>query len=303
MDYMAGSVSWYLLTYFGRVWLRLVLAIVAPTDLFLLWTRGRSQAVEAVKYTSVSALVIAAISTIAFAASPDNQEVSRYACWYRYGSSQIHFDLVMIIMGMVYKIFVLAWVVCKPPSCAGPLSLSSCHSSSSNQDHDQDQLELEWQQNNPSKADPTTSTTSDRTRSTDTDMDSDSAIDSAMKVRSSSNGLSQEKIARKCGISGDYVYRLKLLIGVYVASSFFQILTSISALGSSASVQSKSPIVDLLQLLNIFIYDGTGLIICLIFHSMATNGWVLMQVRACVRQPTKPLLTLIYSIYSIYSIL
>ena len=79
---LGGSVQWYLLTYFGRLMLRLLLGFVAPTDLLLLWTKGRDRAASSMPYTLVVALVAASVSTIVFAASPGTQEASVYACWY-----------------------------------------------------------------------------------------------------------------------------------------------------------------------------------------------------------------------------
>ena len=58
---LAGSVPWYVFTWFGRVLLRVLLGFVVPTDLIMLWVKGKSIASTFMPYTATFAVLFAAI--------------------------------------------------------------------------------------------------------------------------------------------------------------------------------------------------------------------------------------------------
>ena len=71
-----------------------------------------------------------------------------------------------------------------------------------------------------------------------------------------------EMTSSKCGITGDYVYRMKALLAVSVASTLFQILANVTQL-PGAQGDTNGPIFRLIQTLNIIGYDGVGIfLIC-----------------------------------------
>ena len=107
-----------------------------------------------------------------------------------------------------------------------------------------------------------------------------SALRTASRTRAST---SQKYHDRKLGITGGYVFRAKLM----VAMAVLQALLSIS--GNRSAVQEDmmlNPVLQAVQLLNILLTDGFGLLFCATFLTMRQNNWerALAAVRRCTRR-------------------
>ncbi len=274
---MAVSMDWYLLTYFGRLWLRMVLGLVVPADLLLLWTKGREAAANVIPITTAIALLIAVVSTIAFAASPDEQEGSQFACWYRYGKAQVTYDLVLLLIGLLFKGFVLTWVTYKPAldtKVPSKIGLEGCPALGS-----EDARMESFQASNINPMRGIVKDLNSAKDASSANIDDISVGGVLAEVSKEENEYHAEK-SSKCGVSGEYVYRLKILTAINLASTLFQILGNITE--HSPSTEKGTPIMTLIQMLNIFCYDGMGMLAFLVFHSMRCNGWV--KVQSSLRQ-------------------
>ena len=84
---MTSSSEWYNLTFFFRIWSRMLFAFTLPTNLLLLWTKGTKMAQKIFPFTVVGSLIIAIAITVGFAAGSSAVK-SIYPCWYRYGPEQ-----------------------------------------------------------------------------------------------------------------------------------------------------------------------------------------------------------------------
>ena len=125
---MSNSSGWYLLTYCFRLWRRMLLGIVIPSDLMLLWVKGKESASRIFPITSAVAGVVAVSSTIGFSAGGVEAK-SLYPCWYRYGDSQINYDLGLLFVQLMFGIFVFAVLSCTEPFVAYSILVPSKDSS------------------------------------------------------------------------------------------------------------------------------------------------------------------------------
>ncbi len=195
------AVDWYLVTYFSRVLLRLLVSIVASADLLIHWTKGCSAASRITTYTILGSLLISAVSTIIFAGMDTRNDYGMYGhCWYRYGNTQIYFEMSMLSLCLVFKIGVLAWVSSRSPTTEAALS-------------DSDEVSVTRTENNLNELKSHSSL-----HISDVSCDIDQSTDKYTG--------DPTKLARKCGVSGDYIYRLKLVVGFFLAGTIFQILLS-----------------------------------------------------------------------------
>ena len=287
---MAASTEWYFLTYFFRTWLKMIVGFVIPTDLMLLWLNGRTRSPLMAKIfpiASVVALVVAAASAIGFALG-GVEEKSLYACWYRYGNQQITYDLVLLFVQLIYGILVLGIVgLTSPPQTSINFGNGATGSVDSAQ--------------RPPAATPTPprsfvvtgvahgtlpvdhAETVETVETVEND-ESDENLENAGHAEQTGDIMETKATDKeptlhqeKCNISGGYVYRTKLLIAVTLVSVVFQILGNRSA--RSNSLSAGEPILDFLQIINIFITDGSGFIMFLIYITMRSNGWVKVSFR------------------------
>ena len=243
---MSSSVVWYSFTYFFRIWFRMLFAFSLPTDLILLWTKGYTVSSKKIfGLTSVFSLVVAIVSTIGFAAA-GTEKKSIYPCWYRYGSEQINYDLGLLFPELIYGIVVLSIVTFTAPST-----------------------------NTFKEKVTSSSSTEDVTALVGSVIDEDDEVkDEQMKL----------KELAKLGITGGFVYRAKLMIGINLVSVIFNILSNRTAI--STGMSTNSPILLFLQLINIFVNDGKGFILFLSFITMRTSGWLRLcgNVRKMLRK-------------------
>jgi len=262
---MTSSSEWYFLTYFFRIWFGMLLAFSLPTDALMLWTKGAMFARKTCPATSILCLVIAVVSTCVFVAIGVPQN-SLYPCWYRFGETQITYDLVLLFLQLLYGIFVLAVLMCtRPAPCVCPVEVVA----------GSDGDEFHTQRTTTAQLDSSldSSVRSASNASTVSSLVDDDANEAALlhiTVEEKKVILAQDR-EMKCGVTGGYLYRTKLMIGVNLVSIIFQILGNRSAMMDSVA---GDPILDFFQIINIFVNDGKGFILFLCYVTMRTNGWL-----------------------------
>jgi predicted permease len=264
--------EWYLLVWFSRTWFRMIQLFVVPSDLMVLWVKGLQSSKKIFPITSVIALVVAVASTIGFAVA-GTETKGLYPCWYRYGPDQINYDLFLLFAQLICGILVLAVT-----SCVLPATYESCNE---NQELENSMSEV-----------AANSTSQPRSFVSNAAFDIDNADDveldetpSVTLTNDKNEGIgSKEEIdealkmkdAVKCSVTGGYVFRTKLLLGVSVASTIFQILGNRTAL---AGMEDAEAILKFLQIVNIFITDGMCFIVFLTYINMRKTGWVKLGTR------------------------
>ena len=132
---------------------------------------------------------------------------------------RINTDIGLLFLELLYGIFVLALVTCTSPTAAVVSDEDSVNRISN--------------------------------------LSASSFIDDDQIATDSSNEVEKLKAlqlkAAKCGITGGYTYRATLIIGVNLLSTTFNILSNRTAL--SSGLKSGNPILDFLQLVNIFVSE------------------------------------------------
>ena len=98
---------------FRPPWLRLLLGFVAPLNYFFV-DKGENFARSISPLTISVALLVAVVSTAGFVVSPHLVKPSLFACWYRYGDSQVIYDLVLLVVLLLIKGAVLIYIACYP---------------------------------------------------------------------------------------------------------------------------------------------------------------------------------------------
>ena len=275
------------------MWLRLLLGFVCPVDLYLLWTKGKTFSSDVHPYTQAIALLAALICVVAYASHPDGEVPSQFACWYRYGDGQVVFDLVLLVLLVCCKGYVLAFLNCHEPL---PLELKAEREgdrqreegSATGQGEDGTMnpmsMEMTLTQRDVSIDTGKIEILADDVEKGEGDVEGGrlgegksvegGVVDEGTKEgEAGQHHMKGEMKASKCGITGNYVYRMKMLVAFSLASTIFQILANVTQLPSSRS-SAEGPIFNLVQILNIIGYDGVGMIMYLLFHNMRATGWV-----------------------------
>ena len=240
---------WAGLTYFARLWRRLLIPLGLGIDLLLLHRKGAAFAAKISKWNSLALIVVAVASTLVFFASGEDLTPSRYPCWYNFASPQINYDFVLMTFEMCVCVFILGVVYSTPPTRTPMVPQKSSSKNS-------------WLS--------PTSFQSLKDASTTTEA---SAKDSEVGPRAA-NFI-------KCGITGGYVYRTRLLLTIHCGSLVLSLLANRTALKLAqggfmhdAADSKNHPILAFIQILNIVFIDGKGFIVALAYMTMRNNGWL-----------------------------
>ena len=237
-------------TFFFRMWHRLLVTYGLGLNFLLIYVKGKDVGRRLFPYTSVLILIGSVSTTVVFATTHDF-EMTRYPCWYNYGPSQIEYDMVLLVIELVFLLVVLGVV-----NNAGPKTVSPRESA-----NDQDAVE----------------------NKSSIDLSSGEPI----VIERIGEGSELEHLLhndRKCGITGGFMFRTNLYLGVVTLSTIAQILSNRTALHSNeGGIIAKDhastiddPILAFIQVLTMMIVNGHGLIFCFAFVSMRTNGWFRM---------------------------
>ena len=245
-----AHIAWAGMTYFARLWRRLLIPMGLGIDLLLIHRKGAAFAAKVSKWKSVALIIIAMASTITFFASGQGQSPSRYPCWYNFGPPQINYDFVLMSIELCVCSVILGVVYATEPLPA-PVEPEKSFSKNS------------WKSSTSFKS-------LTDTVSTDESSDTSAAL-----------GLPPTN-PYKCGITGGYVYRTRLVIAIHWGSLVLSLLANRTALKaaqggmiqSDMAMSQTDPILAFIQILTIIFIDGKGCIVALAYMTMRNNGWL-----------------------------
>ena len=274
LHYASNTTGWgdsdvtsSILVNIARLWRRTLLAYALGGDLLLLHIRGKATARKFFPLISLCCAVIALATGIGFAAA-GTRSLSRYPCWYNYGPIQIEIDIILMVVESVFCMAVLVTMAVKKPVDTAEAGESSRRWQST--DKLVDDLELTSFSSSSSSASPPSPPDSATIGvEEDTNPSGMSASLSSDSTRSIVDDEGGPPASHKLGVTGGYVYRAKVVLGVHLLSLLVQLLANRTALKAAQGgmiakddeSSASDPLFAFVQILAIILVDGKGIVV------------------------------------------